>query len=225
MNYTELDSKLQGRNKESRKIANNTYLIRRGNSIAVKLHNTDVVTFNQNGSIVLNSGGWHTPTTKSRINQFIGNRLSQVNGVWYINGCRFADNMAINPDGTLSGCEKDNPKTDKKLKAKVKAYAKLCADSIPLEPPSGGDCWHCHMVTESKQTLGDVTKSDHIDSHMEESYIVPSLVYNALKEAGNTDFILALVFNNPDKFQMDIARERVYKSVYKYILKRKGYAV
>ena len=39
--YQELDSKLQGRCRESRKVGNNTYLIRHEDYIAVKLHNTE----------------------------------------------------------------------------------------------------------------------------------------------------------------------------------------
>jgi len=225
MRYNELDEMLKGRNAQSKKLANNTYLHRRGDNIAIQLHSTDIATFTPNGDIILNSGGWHTSTTKERINMAIGNRLSQVNGVWYIGDVRFADGIIIHANGKITGGIKDNPKQDKAIKAKVKKYAQLCADAVPLPIPNSGDCWMCLMQTQDKQTLGDVIKSDHIDSHLKEHYIVPSLVLNALKEAGNTDFILTLVFNNPNKVMLDIAKQRVYTSVYRYILKRKGYAV
>jgi hypothetical protein len=71
-NYQELDAKLQGRCALSRKLANNTYAKRRyANDIAIRLHNTDILTFESDGDITVNTGGWHTVTTRSRINDFI----------------------------------------------------------------------------------------------------------------------------------------------------------
>ena len=64
MNYTEVDQQLQGRCKDSRRYANNTYLIRENGHLAMRYHETNVVTWYPNGDIVLNSGGWHTSTTK-----------------------------------------------------------------------------------------------------------------------------------------------------------------
>jgi len=40
------------------------------NSIAVYYHNTPVLTYFSDGRLVLNSGGWRSQTTKSRINEF-----------------------------------------------------------------------------------------------------------------------------------------------------------
>uniref|UniRef100_A0A6M3IRX7 Uncharacterized protein n=1 Tax=viral metagenome TaxID=1070528 RepID=A0A6M3IRX7_9ZZZZ len=56
MNFKELDQKLQGRYKQRRKLANNTYACRRGEGITIQLHATDIVTFKPNGDIVLKSG-------------------------------------------------------------------------------------------------------------------------------------------------------------------------
>ena len=85
MNYTKANELLQGRNYQSRKLANNTYLKRRGENIAVLLHTTDIVTFEPNGDTVLNSGGWLTSTTKARMNRYIAPiRISQVNGRWFL---------------------------------------------------------------------------------------------------------------------------------------------
>ena len=225
MDYTELNGKLQGRNKQGRKIANNTYLERRGDDIALRLHSTDIVTFKPNGDKVLNSGGWHTHTTKARIND-AGIRLSQDKGVWFIGNIQFQDNMVIHANGDVTGGIKNNPKADIKFKAKVKAYAKLYAENLPLDKPDNGDCWFCHMVTEDKQSLGDVFKdTEHLTSHMKEKYIVPSLAYNALKESNAGDLIMSLTFNNPEKHMLGVAEKYVYRAVYKYILKRFGYAI
>jgi hypothetical protein len=52
-----------------RTIANNTRLRLHGSSIGLILHCTEVVTFNADGSIVLRTGGYHTVTTKDRLNR------------------------------------------------------------------------------------------------------------------------------------------------------------
>jgi len=234
MNYNEVESRLQGRNHTMRKYANNTYLVRNSDNLALRYHNTDVVKFYPNGNIVLDNGGWYTSTTKERINYVLPNPfyLTQSKGVWYIHNrdthtdFRFNPGMIIKANGSIKGAIPDNQKADRQYKAKVKAYSQLCANTIPLDKPDAGDCWYCYMVTQDGQSLGDAFKdTEHLDSHIEESYIVPSLVYHALKQYGNTDFIMSLVFNNPNKAMLDIAKQRVQKSVYRYILQRKGYAV
>lgn len=57
--------------RDTRKVANNTYLQRRSEGrLAVKLHNTDILTFHPDGSVVFTTGGWKTMTTKERMNRF-----------------------------------------------------------------------------------------------------------------------------------------------------------
>lgn len=56
---------------------------------SVVYHNTAVVQFNDK-KIILNSGGWETATTKSRMNQTsnqynLGFDVYQVNFTWYVN--------------------------------------------------------------------------------------------------------------------------------------------
>lgn len=77
--------------RESRKLANNTYLERRGDAIAVRLHFTDVITFNPDGSVTLNSGGWRTVTTKDRMNFTSGVRVFQHAHEWYVAVARETD--------------------------------------------------------------------------------------------------------------------------------------
>ncbi len=69
-NFIEADQKLTGRNHDSRKLENNTYLERRGENIAIRLHRTDIVTHYPDGSFSLNDGGWNTPTTAERIQAY-----------------------------------------------------------------------------------------------------------------------------------------------------------
>lgn len=71
--------------KISKKIANNTLEINYPDGRrAIRLHDTDVVTF-ENGHVILNSGGWQTRTTKDRINQHLPNRfIIQKNFQWFV---------------------------------------------------------------------------------------------------------------------------------------------
>lgn len=59
--------------KPSRKLENNTYLVRLmdgSNALAVRLHRTNVVTYHADGRIELNTGTWYTVTTKDRIHKY-----------------------------------------------------------------------------------------------------------------------------------------------------------
>jgi hypothetical protein len=79
--YATLNERLTGRCLERRKVANNTYAERRWPDIAIRLHDTDVVTLHPDGSITLNTGGWYTVTTKDRLNSYL------PFGVWDADWC------------------------------------------------------------------------------------------------------------------------------------------
>jgi len=92
--YKALDALLTRNDKRipSRKIANHTYAQRRAvgpygrETIAIRYHETDVVTYDSVGCIALNTGGWLTLSTKERINRFTP-RCVQVHsqsGRWYV---------------------------------------------------------------------------------------------------------------------------------------------
>ena len=134
-NYAEADeilgSPAVNRLGKELKIAHNT-TIRRVDSdtIAIRLHDTDVITFHDGlpsghgsgwiGWTVVNSGGWQTVTTKERINRYLpeGWRLHQKDFVWYlsnstgVNGLsdrEFVDGLELLkfeqttlPDGTIA---------------------------------------------------------------------------------------------------------------------------
>ena len=227
MNYVEADNKLQGVCKDRRKVGNNTYLIRDGDDIAVRLHSTNIITYRPNGDVVLDSGGWHTVTTKARMNDYIDGRVSQENGVWWYKGLVFADGMVIHADGTISGQGECDPASNRKLKKRIKTYAELCSNSLPLPMPSSGDCWLCLMGTSEGKTLGDSCKdTSHLDSHMDEGYVVPSLVFNAMIEAGyepSRNMQFAEVFGQ-SAFCRDYSKGAVKRSVVKYMQKRFGFA-
>lgn len=67
MTYHEADRQLQGRCYQSRKLQRNTYLQRRYDNIAVRLHHTDILSFRPDGSWQARTGGWDTITTRDRL--------------------------------------------------------------------------------------------------------------------------------------------------------------
>ena len=87
MNYQECDALLQGRNRNRRKIANNTYLNRYDETtINILLHNHNIVEFLANGTILYDTCGYNSRTTKDRMNRFGGASITQENYRWYAHG-------------------------------------------------------------------------------------------------------------------------------------------
>lgn len=73
--------------RDSRKVGNNTYVQRRSNGFALRLHNTDIVGYHPNGVITLHTGGWVTVTTKDRLNSVLrrfGWNITQRNHQWTV---------------------------------------------------------------------------------------------------------------------------------------------
>lgn len=100
MTHTEATKMVLGKtNRSQRKVGNNTYAyIEHDGSVAIELHGTKVVVIYPNGIYKLNSGGYHTSTTKKRINQYSPVKVYQKNYKWYVdagNHPEFEDNMIV----------------------------------------------------------------------------------------------------------------------------------
>jgi len=180
--------------KDSRKIGNNTYLKRRGSGIAVLLHNTDILLYTEGKSIILDSGGWKTPTTKDRMNEWLpmGYGISQAKGVWFLHTPTrgtfiYQDGMRIGPYGAIygDGKQKEYKRVQKETKA-IQAYAKAFAAKMvkgEIPPPDAGDCWYCLMRDKEGKSLGELSRDKgHIREHIKEKYYVPSLLRNAMEK-------------------------------------------
>lgn len=184
-----------GRNKDSRPVENNTRVERRGDDIAIRLHNTDVATIHPDDSITLDSGGWLTVTTKDRMNRALGNRSVRIGsdrGRWYVyrgwdvKVCRYFDGIRIAADGTILNppdptLEERKREAEAKMRKRIDkfvgGYITQLADGMPM--PSGGDCWGCSM-------FGD-RDSYHLEQHLRENYFVPTMLWNAMKARGYRD--------------------------------------
>lgn len=191
--------------RDRRKLANNTYLERRDeNTIAVRLHATDVVTFRPQ-SVEINTGGWFTVTTKNRINRFSPIHIYSERRRWllYLNksedvpypnwesqGYIYYDGIRVTNDGLKVRKPRNVPPVPPatseiitRINAFVRESIKQLNEGLPI--PSGADCWYCAMQTEDGATLGDAfTDTDHLENHIAENYVVPSLLWHAVSEAG-----------------------------------------
>lgn len=171
--------------KNSKFVANNTLEIEYNDgSKAIRLHDTDVVTF-KDGKVILNSGGWKTPTTKDRINRFSPVIVSQQNHIWYVKGNIFYDGITFDLFGNqLSKKIADKTKKVNKLRKQIKGFVNLLSeDNLPT--PSSGDFWFCHLKNKDGKTIGDLSgDNEHLLSHLEEKYLHGSLLVNAMLEAG-----------------------------------------
>lgn len=103
---------LNGR--EEKKLGSNTWVLKINNwgdgleSVAVKYHNTNILTIDSEDIVTINNGGWDTVTTKDRLNQFLrckGVHIYQQKYEWYITGPmgtqKYVNGTQILPDGQV----------------------------------------------------------------------------------------------------------------------------
>lgn len=191
MKFAYLDSQLTGRSAQRRKLANNTYAERRPDgSIAIRLHSTDIAAFQPDGRIIARSGGYRTPVTKDRLNQFLPSPVWQKAGRWFIGSSgstfEFEDGITFHPDGKITGAKSPgSADREKALQKRIKVYCEGLTKALPLAKPDSGDCWYCLLrEQQTGKPLEELTDTKHLESHMDEKYYVPSLVWRALEAAG-----------------------------------------
>lgn len=105
----------------SKVINNNTvkYKLQGSDTLYIRLHRTDIITQFKT-LIILKSGGYKTPTTKNRINEYQNVcQIYQSKGVWYITTSReesvFYDGIKILNTGRIIKPQKADKKIDKQL--------------------------------------------------------------------------------------------------------------
>jgi len=229
-----------------RKLANNTYLEVHDGSYGIRLHDTEVVTFYADRT-VLNSGGWRTVTTKDRMNQaLVDHTIFSDKGVWYVakrpysgehEAVAYNDGFTIHSDGTTTGqgndpkaALKERKRLNKFCKDYMKAFAK---GEVPA--PSGGDCWYCYMTVAKGPDKGkgwgeSIRGTQHILAHVKDSYFVPSLLIRAIERfpvSQVAEYFLHARWNTNIKetFMGDIAMEQLGKSLRRYVNEQMGYQV
>lgn len=231
----------------ARIIARNTFRYTTADGCEVtRLHLTDVCVRDAKGRITLTSGGWKTKTTNDRINiglQGTPYRLVASRAGWMITQAREGESVWDTPnrvpfyDGirlpdafgrSRAKAEREQAKAAK-LQATIRDYVtRNIQRGKPLAPPDSGDCWHCSMFDAVKEGENSYTanpatvKGDpsHLLSHMtkRENYLPGSLIVNAFRDAGRTDFA-ARLFAFGDKGP-DVTQTR--RIVRRYLQKRLG---
>ena len=84
-----------------------TRMYDRGTHFAIRYHNTDVVCIYPDGW-ELNSGGYHSVTTKKRINDYSPTYVYQRNWIWYVaDSTEFHDYMFISLKGNVYNSRQD----------------------------------------------------------------------------------------------------------------------
>lgn len=239
---------MKGRDKVRRPISNNTYVRRKeNNNIAIKLHQTDIIVITPRDSIILNTGGWMTVTTKERMNTFTRRGISvwQENKIWYLvvdqEQYNFADGITITRNGKVSGESSENPKEKRKFDKAVREYSRKFVDKFldgEIDKPGGGDCFFCLFRDENGKTMGDRDPS-HIKEHIKEKYYTSALLRNAI-DAPNalmSPIAKTVVYQIwwPDKidwgtnekrppsdWEKSITRDQLYKTLVRYIRHQVG---
>ena len=178
-------------------LARNTFQYQHLNgNTAIRLHLTDIIVKRKGGKTELNSGGWHTVTTKDRINRFSGYRVYSNKGQWTIsNGdgrsVPFYDGIVL-PDA-LAGSKKAEREAARnaKLTKQINAFVRQVDKLEKLPTPDAGDCWLCALQDSKGTSVGEFSgresNADHLLGHIRENYLHGSLLVNAMRWAGYRD--------------------------------------
>lgn len=105
IDFASLDEELG--NKQMKKIGYETVIRRVDDfTVGVRYHSTDIIRVDPTNIVTLSNGGWDTPTTKDRLNQFLrclGVHIYQKNYTWYIVGdngtFEFQNGIEVHPGG------------------------------------------------------------------------------------------------------------------------------
>lgn len=269
-----LHDKRTGKPVQSRKLRPNTYLQRRGladpgvSPIAIRLHNTDIVTFRNDGFIELNTDGWFTITTKDRMNRYLPDPfcIFSKKGSWHVSlswkietvhrdhnyeeiheqhdcseyycydrkeiatSVPYFDGIILDGAGLNNGSvvnakdipdERARDKRNDEMRRKIRNYVRRYTDERIRELAEtgamniGGECMFCWRTTEGESVgdaFGDI---EHLRSHIDEGYVMYSLLWHAVKANGRRDpaFVMAYA---PDLARHDLSkylRKRLLEAV------------
>lgn len=265
----------RGKAVPSKRVANNTYAVRLSDdgpaggpprfrevydgesglkdppAVGIKLHNTIVVTYTKTGELILSTGGWHTVTTKDRINSYTPNwiRVFSEKGEWRVQYRPFGDDVPSVPytDGvtfeinSLAGTawtpvpgtypdesqERLAREARKKLKADVDAYLKKTQPSLAnwKQQLDGGE--GLNVSGDCWYCLGLVSNFDGSPANSNDhlwQHLRDSYVFPSL-------FVVAYAdrgFRDPRAaFAMDVSfsSSRATETLKKFLLKRLGASV
>lgn len=151
----------------------------------------------------------------------------------------FFDGIIVNEDGYAIKLRADGPSPAKlrrheakidKIKRDIDKYLDGYIEELRngmLPMPGTGDCWYCSMFHavkpndentyhergKSLRPAGKDENNEHLFSHIEENYYVPTLAINAMRERGYRDVgIYAMLDMDPDNNKMG-GKSRDYDNI------------
>lgn len=170
----------------------------------------------------------------------------------------YEDNMIVYPNGRVTNQDGDliNPNNKNKEKSKRKKLDKVKKYSNEfikrfinqeIDNPGPGDCWYClshisnspippiQTIHADGQLTDGFDETGHIQSHIEESYFVPSLLYNAIESQrtrlapiDNHNIAWCTKSSGWEKhkpWSIDLTERRLKMVLTRYLCKQLGYAV
>lgn len=189
MNFEKLSEIVGKAKKLPKKIEYATTIRKEGDSIVIRQHETDIVKAMPSGRFELHMGGWNTKTTRERLSRYSPVQVFTERGVAWVraNGktIPFEEGMVVDQNGKAFNVKIKASAQDKSVRMvskMVKKYIDGFCEHVQkngLENPGGGDCWLCLFPNALQY---DKDNPDHLFEHMKESYFVPSLLFNAMKE-------------------------------------------
>ena len=208
-------------NRGYRKVANNTVAIRRGGHIAIRLHETDVLTYSaETDEVMYNADGWYTYTTKDRMSAYGPNgwHISQSDGIWTLSAGtvldigivrhRYWDGMTLDIGrGEIVNArhapnfhkiDRVNGRTRKAIARYVRGLDDDVIETV-LASDGAGDCFGCHFGFGG---------NDHLFQHLDESYYMIHLVHNAYVARGYRDpaLVMRLDARNPKRLRETVGK-------------------
>ncbi len=193
---------------DSRRVGSCAVIRRTETGSVIRLFETDVFHLHGAGGMTIVSGGWRTRYTRGVINQLLpkDTHLLSDGGLWVVKGKRctalFHDGMVVREDGTIQGAGMAVGEITQRKKqlAKAKRFCRRFVDRLlagEVAAPGLGDCMYCQVEAGNQKTkigvlmpdgsLRDHTfdeQGDHVRGHVDEGYFVPSMLWNAITEAG-----------------------------------------
>ncbi|MBD3268473.1 hypothetical protein GF373_17535 [bacterium] len=195
--YKEVEQFIEdGRDEYGRPVPNRTATRieqRDETTIALKYHETDVVTYHADGSYTLDANGWQTKTTKRRINEFSPFNIIWREKVWFVSGpgikdyVPFTSPMKIDPNARVTDWLEFTPKDHKRVQFQrslgeaIVEYANELTDRLfdgEIHTPGPGGCEECAKLDYDRE----VENNNHLLQHITNGEYEPHFVSFILRQ-------------------------------------------
>lgn len=172
---------------------------------------------------------WYDPPQMETYEYKVTPRLSDK---W-----QFKDGISIQQDGWVY----DYERSATKMKRRSKLFKEFATEYMSrlsegkMEAPSASDCFYCYMhEVDTGRPLGDLmgsdlTQSNHMISHLEHKYYVPSIIMNALDELNSSSAARMYVAERFAKTGMEdayvfggVVSEQLYRMLVRYVGSKVG---